>query len=232
LLTAEQMEESVASTLKTASNWKAQGDVGRELHCVRSVLHGLLAIAATHHDTVAAGRAYLRGKHAEQLLARHHELNTTLLNTFRLNPKGARAAVDNQVTFAHMAWLLDKHALGDAIFEIVCDPQVASYWPHTKFWREYHRAIACMLARERYQPTPPPRMRGYEKHWATYLELVAALTAGDDTVPALEACTASFTRRNRDKRLNSLPFDGDGRAPVRWDVRLPSILSRWRAGGS
>ena len=74
--TAAQMEESVATTLKIASDWKAKGDVRWELSCVGQVLEGLLTIAVTHHDSFEAGVAYLHGKHAEELLARYHELNT------------------------------------------------------------------------------------------------------------------------------------------------------------
>ena len=104
--TAAQMEESVATTLKIASDWKAKGDVRWELSCVGQVLEGLLTIAVTHHDSFEAGVAYLHGKHAEELLARYHALNTTLLNAFFADPKGARAAVDHQVSFAHIGWLL------------------------------------------------------------------------------------------------------------------------------
>ena len=230
VLPRAQMEESVASTLKIASNWKSKGDVRWELSCVGDVIEGLLTIAVTHHDSYAAGAAYLRGKHVEELLARYHGLNKILLDAFRADPTAARAAVDNQVTFVHVAWLLGRPALGDAMLAIVCDAQVAQHWPHTKFWDEYHRAMAYLIARQIYEPKPPPKLRGYEKHWEPYLRLVAALTSGADTAPALGACAVAFARRNRDKRLNSFPFEGDGRDPVRWDVRLPSILARWRAG--
>jgi hypothetical protein len=229
--TAAQMEESVATTLKIASDWKAKGDVRWELSCVGQVLEGLLTIAVTHHDSFEAGVAYLHGKHAEELLARYHELNTALLNAFLANPKGARAAVDHQVSFAHIGWLLGRYALGDAILQIASNTEIAKYWPLTKFWTEYHRAMTCLVRREAYIPRPPPRLRGYEKHWEPYLRVVEALTSGADLAPALGVCADSFTRRNRDKRLNSFPFDGNGRDPVRWEFRLPSILARWNAGG-
>jgi hypothetical protein len=228
--TAAQMEESVATTLKIASDWKAKGDVRWELSCVGQVLEGLLTIAVTHHDSFEAGVAYLHGKHAEELLARYHELNTALLNAFLANPKGARAAVDHQVSFAHIGWLLGRYALGDAILQIASNTEIAKYWPLTKFWTEYHRAMTCLVLREAYVPRPPPRLRGYEKHWETYLRVVEAVTSGADPAPALAACADSFTRRNRDKRVNSFPFDGNGRDPVRWEFRLPSILARWNAG--
>jgi hypothetical protein len=227
---AAQMEESVAATLKIASDWRAKGEARWELSCVGNVIEGLLTIAVTHHDSFEAGIAYLHDKHAEQLLARYHELNASLLNAFLADPKGARASVDHQVAFVHLGWSLGQYALGDAILEVVCDTASAKAWPVTKFWTEYHRAMACLVSREPYVPRPPTRLRGYEKHWETYLRVVEALTSGADVAPALGACADSFTRRNRDKRLNSFPFDGDGRDPVRWEFRLPSILARWNAG--
>jgi hypothetical protein len=229
-LTAAQMEESVATTLKTATDWKHKGDIGWELTCVRHALDDLLAIATAHHDSLESGLAYLHARHAGELLARYHSLNSVVLEAFRAYPKAARAAVDNQVTFVHIGWLLGKYALGDAILEVVCDVQVARHWPHTKFWDEYHRAMAYLVARQLYVPQVPSKLRGYEKHWEPYLRVVGALTSRADVAPALDACAQSFRRRNRDKRLNSFAFEGDGRAPVRWDVRLPSILARWNAG--
>ena len=123
--TAAQMEESVATTLKIASDWKAKGDVRWELSCVGQVLEGLLTIAVTHHDSFEAGVAYLHGKHAEELLARYHALNTQLLDAFLADPKGARAAVDHKVAFAHLGWSLGRYALGDAILQIACDVESA-----------------------------------------------------------------------------------------------------------
>ena len=176
--TAAQMEESVATTLKIASDWKAKGDVRWELSCVGQVLEGLLTIAVTHHDSFEAGVAYLHGKHAEELLARYHELNTALLNAFFADPKGARAAVDHQVSFAHIGWLLGRYALGDAILQIASNTEIAKYWPLTKFWTEYHRAMTCLVSREAYIPQPPSKLRGYEKHWEPYLRVVEAITVG------------------------------------------------------
>lgn len=230
MLTAADREASVATTLTTAADWKAKGDVRWELTCVGGAIEALLTIAVMHHDSAEAGIAYLRGKHVPELLARYCALNTTLLDAFN---RGSRAAaVDNTEVFVHIAWLLDEHALGDAILAIVCNAAIAKLWPRTRFWAEYDRALSCLASRTAYSPKPPPKLKGYEKCWAPYLDLIAALTAGHDTAPALAACAASFVRRNRDKRLTDWrQHDGDGRLPVRWDFRVPSILSRWNAGG-
>ena len=226
--TAAQLEESVASTLVVAHDWKAKGNVRSELSCLGDALHKLLTVAVAEHDTLDSGVAYLHARHGEELLERYYALNAELLRAFY---QGSReAAVDNEVTFTHICWLLGKHALGDALLGIVCNADVAKLSPHTKFWAEYDRAMSCLVTRTPYLPKLP-RLKGYEKCWAPYLELTAALTSGGDVEPAFEKCAASFARRNRDKRLTDWRMhDGDGRMPVRWDFRLPSILARWHAG--
>jgi hypothetical protein len=226
--TAAEMEDMVASTLRIASDWKAKGDIGKELMCVAGGLEELLAIAVMHHESLEAGVAYLHGRHAAGLLARYLELNTAVLN--QLLAGNDRAIPYCNVTFTHIGWLLGQHALGDAILKIVCNVAVAKASPPTKFWTEYHRAMAALVARQPFVPAPPAKLRGYERHWAPYLDLVAALTSGGDSRRASAACAASFSRRNRDKRLSSgCLWDGSGHVPVRWDVRAWSILGRWSA---
>ncbi len=220
MLTAADLEEKAAMWLAGASDWKAKGDVGMELNCLHSGLEYLLIIAVAFRDSAQEGAAYLRERHTCELLARDCALNAILLH-------GDQPAAHANVTFVHMAWLLGQHALGDAFLEIVCNTEVAKVSPPTKFWAEYHRAMAYLVARQLYEPVPQTNLKGYEKHWEPYLRVVAALTSGGDTAPALAACADSFTRRNRDKRLTSSLYDGEGNFPVRWDFRLPSILGRW-----
>lgn len=228
ILTFAQLEEGVATSIAAADEWKAKGDVGWEMNCVRSALDDLLAIAVEYRDSAESGIAYMRDRQTEDLLARYEELNAKLLSSFR---EGTRVgAVDNDVTVTHMWWLLGQHARGDAQLAIASDAEIAKFWPHTRFWTEYNRALSGLVSRQAYIPQAL-KLKGYEKCWAPYLDLVAALTAGRDPAPELAACTASFARRNLDKRLVDWKrHDGDGRVPVRWDFRAPSILGRWRAG--
>jgi hypothetical protein len=225
-LTAEQLEGQVASSLAIADDFKAKGDVRWELTNVSSALDLLLTMAVTHRTTADEGIAYLHAQRCGDLLERYHALNSRLLQGFLEGT--SRAAVDNDVTTAHLAWLLGKRALGDLILAVVLDARIAKLWPHTKFWAEYHRAMAALVERHAYEPQLP-KLKGYEKCWAPYLDLVAALTGGRDGAPELAACAASFARRNRDKRLTDWKMhDGDGHVPVQWDFRVPSILTRWQ----
>jgi hypothetical protein len=227
-VTPEELESQVVGWLIYADEFKAKGEAAREHMNVSSALDLLLRIAVGHRSTEAEGIDFLRTRRCVELLERYHEVNSRLL--VGVLDGAPKAAVANDVTVVHLAWLLDQHALGDAMLAIVCDPRVSNYWPHTKFWAEYDRAMAALVARERYEPRPL-KPKGYEKRWVPYLDLVAALTAGRDPAPELAAGAVSFEERNRDKRLLDWKMqDGDGRSPVKWDFRAPSILKRWRAG--
>ena len=230
--TAAEMEESVATTLKIASDWKAKGDVRWELSCVASVIEGLLTIAVTHHDSVRGGRRVparqaRRGAAGAVPRAQHQPAERVP----RQSEGSARAAVDHQVSFAHIGWLLGQYALGDAILQIACE----------------HGDREVLAAHEVLDRVPPgdglpgvTRRRTFRSRRTSsglrealggcISVVVEALTTGADPAPALAACADSFTRRNRDKRVTSFPFDGNGRDPVRWEFRLPSILARWNAG--
>jgi hypothetical protein len=147
--TAAELEESVASTLVTAHDWKAKGDVRSELSCLGSALHTLLTVAVAEHDTLDAGVAYLHARHGEELVGRYYALNAGLLQAFS---QGSReAVVDNEVTITHICWLLGQHAIGDALLMIVCNTEISKLWPHTKFWVEYHRAMSSLVSRTPYK---------------------------------------------------------------------------------
>ena len=156
---AAQMEESVATTLKIASDWKAEGR--RSLGAVvrrPACIEGLLTIAVTHHDSFEAGVAYLHGKHAEELLARYHGLNTILLNAFLRRSERRRAppsTTRSRSSTSAGCWAGTRSATPS--WRSRANTEIAKYWPLTKFWTEYHRAMACLVSREAYVPRPPPQ---------------------------------------------------------------------------
>ena len=69
------------------------------------------------------------------------------------------------------------------------------------------------------------KLRGPEKFWNHYVDLMAALTNGEDPGEALRAISLGFTARNKDKRLGTdyNRIDGTGYAPVNWDFRVASL---------
>jgi hypothetical protein len=45
--------------------------------------------------------------------------------------------------------------------------------------------------------------KGYARNWATHLQLMADICAGNDLSPAISLVDRSFSQRNRDKRLTA-----------------------------
>jgi len=132
--------------------------------------------------------------------------------------------VDNDVTLVHIAWLVDRCPAANALLNICVDPQVCKFFPHTKFWAEYIRAIGCLRDREQYEPVVP-KVRGYEQYWVPYLTLIADLTSSRDSSTSRREIKDTFLKRNGDKRLlDWRMIDGDGNRPVQWDFRECSIL--------
>ena len=120
--TAAETEALVASKLTTAADWKAKGEVRWELTCVGGAIESLLTIAVMHHDAADAGVGLSARQTRAASCSRYCALNTALLEAFKLGTRGA--AVDNSEVFTHIAWLLDEHALGDAILAIVRDAEI------------------------------------------------------------------------------------------------------------
>ena len=69
------------------------------------------------------------------------------------------------------------------------------------------------------------KLRGLEKFWMNYVELMAALTNGGELKGPLRAISQGFTARNKDKRLtgDDLRTEGTGYGPVNWDFRAASL---------
>lgn len=89
------------------------------------------------------------------------------------------------------------------------------------------RALAALLARSTYEAKPPSRLRGMEKHWVLYLQLIEAIAREQDVAPAVEAVHASFQRCGRDTRIWQFGnIDPSGNSPIEWDCRLAYILER------
>ena len=112
----------------------------------------------------------------------------------------------------------------EAMIAISADESVWKYYPVHRLWKDYHRMLFAFSSHELYEPKPP-KPTGYEKHWFPYIRLMEKFTKSEDISDVLMEIDESFTKRNRDKRLEDYPsFDGDGRAPVKWDLRKHTIL--------
>jgi hypothetical protein len=131
------------------------------------------------------------------------------------------------LTLIHIVWLLEERAFGEALVEAVTKPPFTDQ-KIGKLSAEYIRAFACLVRKQIYEPKIP-KLKGIEKHWATFLPLISDLTNQRPVAESLKLITESFDHMNRDKRIDvSGPQpEPNGQHPVRWDFRLEAL--RWYA---
>jgi hypothetical protein len=219
-------ERSALDAFRLARSYRSKGARSQELTVLLSGSMALLSAAVAVERSPEDARAYLVINGLGDALSRAALLNRDFHSALLAEGRSP-GAVTNGITPVHAAWLLKEWDTGGAFLEPCLSPEVASVFPLTRFWKEYHRAIGCLSALDPYEPAPL-KLTGYEKYWAVYLKLIQELTHRRQTGPVLEEATALFNRRNRDKRLHDhAMLDGDGRSPVAWDFRRASIMTYW-----
>lgn len=139
-------------------------------------------------------------------------------------PDGGIAANGPSSVIVHLAWLLEERAAAARMIEIALDPVVVARLPKAKFWSAYFVALRGVARGSPFEP-PQIKVRGLEKYWFCCMELAAALATQADAAPLVTAANAEFERLNRDQRITDwLSIDGDGRKPVKWSLRVASLL--------
>ena len=222
--TSDDLEKSALTTLQTALEHQHKSNDRAELSCLNSAAVSLLSVSVSRFDRPDIGIDYLRSLDVDAVIRRIANLNRKLYLALLNSDGPPTTAVDNRITPIHIGWLLHEWDASDILLRICTDDRVTRYFPLTKFWAEYHRAIHCYVSRQLYDPAFP-KLRGYEKCWVPYLNLISDLTY--DRVPSnsLNEIAEMFSKRNRDKRLTDWEMiDGDGNHPVQWDFREASIL--------
>lgn len=231
-VTVEQREEAARASVAAAEKWRGEGSVPHELACLRTALTAYLSYAVSRFRSPDEGIAYLAAVPVDPLLHRVDALNDTLYTSLREKGRPAEGSVANTITLVHLAWLLSEWELAERMIGIAVDPLVQKFSPLTPFWAEYARAQQQLVSRRRYKQAAP-RVRGYERNWLPYLNLIEELTHGRSTETARAEIRTTFSRRNRDPKLiDPEMIDGDGVFPVRWDFREVSITRFWDCGGA
>ncbi|MBS0265092.1 MAG: hypothetical protein JSS02_24385 [Planctomycetes bacterium] len=192
--------------------------------CLTSALVNLIGYAVEQFPDATGGVAYLDSREAATILDRTAELNQQLHQILQQDGKPTAGAIENDVTLVQIAWLLERWVAANALLDICVDPTVRKFYPQTKFWVEYSRALCFFRDKQRYEPVIT-KVQGYEQYWVPYLNLIADLTNLRETSKSRQEIATAFQKRNRDKRLlDWRMIDGDGKHPVLWDFREASIL--------
>jgi hypothetical protein len=217
-------EQGAMNSLEIALRWRQSGNIPGELSTLSSVIRQFTGIAVEQFQTAAEGIAYLSANQIPTNLSRMAELNQQVYKALLRDRQPTLGAVDQEIITVHVTWLLQDWPSGETLLQIALDPFVRKFFPLTRFWAEYYRALGCLAAGEPYTPVIP-KVRGYERYWVPYLNLVADLTNRRDVTASRQVIADHFTARNRDRRLIDWHMiDGDGKHPVRWDLREMSLI--------
>lgn len=211
-------------SLDAASNWQSRNDPGAELSCLYNALKDSLCVAVSDYDTPQAGIEYLETEIKSKVLDRAFEL----IREFHINrsipPQTLHApGLFSLVLTVHAAWLLELFAEAKELSSVCEDKSQIRFYQSDSLWRDYARGLAAVAHAKQFTPQNKKYV-GYDRHWATYLQLMTDICAGNDVSAAIATVEQSFSQRNRDKRLINDGLDGDGTFPVKWDFRKHSLI--------
>ena len=216
----------IEDAVHAAREWDAKGDPLWAGRGYAIALLGTLGLSLREYGNVEQAVEALRVWQAPQLLAVYLQRYSVAWELIRSGqvPGSALGGSYEFLVMAHLAALLGERAIAAALVEYAAKSEVVVI--STKFWAEYSRAMTCLHTRQPYTPALPPRLRGQEKYWAVYLDLIADITQERDLAGTLGRVSETFQRRNRDKRIHEHgeEIEGSGWAPVRWDFRRAGIL--------
>jgi hypothetical protein len=214
--------DEAARFLGAADDWRDKGNAGWELVCLYQAVQQTLSVAVSAFDSASSGIAYLVDRRAAVFdrtfrLARYvHAIDHA--------PRDAPpAGIGSLILCVHSAWLLSADSDARDLAAVCGDVDRLRRFQVFGLWRDFARGIAAVAARAPFAPADRT-YKGYDRHWAIYLRLMADICAGNDLGPVCALVDRSFAERNRDKRLVCDAPDGNGVFPVKWDFRKHSLL--------
>lgn len=217
--------EHAKQAIEASRNWRFKNNRGRELFCLGNALQNSLCVAVSHYETPQFGIEYLQTEFRPLIFERTLEL----IRELHVNPSEAldniSAALDvfKFALIIHSVWLLDLFPESRELASVFTDKRQKRHYQSSTLWRDYVNGLAAVAHGGQFTPQQK-KYNGYDRHWATYLQLMADICAGNNLSSALMTVDQSFSQRNRDKRLIGDGLDGDGTFPVKWDFRKHSLL--------
>jgi hypothetical protein len=180
----------------------------------------LLSVAVMSHEE-SEGRELLRAKIAE-ILPRMATVFEDMLALVNSGDEPARylAGRYSYIVVAHIAHLLGDMESAHRIAATGAQAPVRG----TPFWDLYARAYDSLVRQERVE-YKAPAVRGEEKYWIPYVELMRAASEGLDLRSFQQAVRDAFESRNANKRLavDAHQIEGTGKQPARWDFRAAAL---------
>jgi hypothetical protein len=216
--------EQITQDLDAARRWKSQNNRGQELFCLYYALQHSLCVAVSGYETPQSGIEYLKTEFKPRIFDQTLELIRELHLKSSIPPQNIGAPSIFQLVLAvHSAWLLDLYTEAKEIASICDDKEQMRLYQRGGLWSDYAQGITAIAYQRQFMPKQK-KYKGYDRHYAVYLQLMGDICTGHDLSSAITAVDQSFLQRNRDKRLTNEGLDGDGTFPVKWDFRKHSFL--------
>ncbi|QDU14180.1 hypothetical protein CA11_19840 [Gimesia maris] len=209
-----------------AENWQSKGNLVRETQCLSSLLMNYLAIAVEKYDDNDEAKAWLITQEALPTLERYAQAMQLLVAKVDSGEVPASTIAGNypHLVFTHLAWALGEFALGERFSGIASRSDVLEL--STPFWQEFSRAVDTLVSGHQYT-VGNLAIKGQEKYWRTYLQLIEVATNGQELSTAIAEIDDAFARRNLDKTIkgDAHEIEGSGGHPVQWDFRRDGLLN-------
>jgi hypothetical protein len=221
-----------AMSVGAADSWRSKGEPGLELFWLLDACRHAISCVVLGCPDPVSGANHLLAQYAETPLKRTACVFEHLFRDTPSAPEGSPPPeIGDLNLLAHALTLVVPTEEALTVCRLLDRPTVVAFFQHDALRKDYARGLACLARGESFEPKQR-RYSGYDHHLSLYLPLIASISRGLPLAGALAAVDASFSTRNRDRRLVGDGIDGDGVLTVKWDLRRASLLSIARARGA
>jgi hypothetical protein len=214
--------KSAQKYAETARDWEAKNDANWATRNYGSAVLNYLSYAVTECDAAERGTFLLREYGVGDLLASYTSCAERLAAQVAEGALPLSVLGGNYVrlAFCHVQMLLG--GTPDRLLRIAAQADEAS----PPFWQAYRQCFAQLVNHEEVL-VPALQLKGAEKYWAPYLDLMSVLSRHGDVDPLRERVIQVFEARNADKsfRDDAYRIEGSPSHPVKWDFRLDGLLA-------
>jgi hypothetical protein len=215
----------IQMSLDTADDWERKGEPGWAQNCLATAVMNYLSLAVEEYPEMRSAVAWLDRCGVGNLLQRVLKNTQVLADRVEAKalPSPALGGNYHYLVYAHLAWALREFDRGEWFVAFGQRGDVLQI--STPFWREYARGMGALVKGQAYE-SASLKLRGQERYWVSYLQLIEIASRGEDLTDALAGLDRAFAARNADKRIKDDSYEIEGSAlhPVRWDYRRDSLL--------
>ncbi len=218
--------ESARFCAELAEKAASEGDIAKSPNLFVRAAMDFLKIAVSEFEGLDQARGFLAQEKVPALIAEGAKGYEKFLSEIR-SGRALRKDMTGEYVFiaaSHLALLLGLDGPARTYSRLAVAPEtIVGKLPY--FWNGYAESYAALLDGKPVRVPGFKKLRGEEKYWIHYIELMALLSQGDPPGEKVEELRALFLKRQSDKRINDWEgLEGDGKRPVKWDFRLEALL--------